>query len=213
MCGVLTDQAQIAVSTLGAVIFFGCLFIFYAVDIRGIIFLLVIVVLSTFIVMPPKDTFLVVMPEEGGIKNARVIESIGFLEHPFADKLIHIHFEYSVETNTIINTNSGRKFTALSHKKVFRVINPIAVYHGVGASDEIIENHLRDSIKRCFRQEISVKKFSSMLVQKVGDPFFTQSRTCELGLTHYGFKPIGGNEISFVDFQIADIPPIRLRIE
>ena len=168
---------------------------------------------STYIVSPTADKLLVVVPEHGGIREAYVIETIGFLEHPFSDKLAAVRLSYTVEADVSVNTDDGKKFIAHSHKKEFRVIDPIAVYHRIGEKDEVIEDHLRDGINRCFYQEMSARQFSNMLVKKAGEPFFIQSHPCELGLTHYGLETVGGKEISFADFRIGDIPPLRLQIE
>jgi len=184
----------------------------YRVDVVTLYFV-ILALASTYIVSPTADKLLVVIPERGGIREAYVIETIGFLGHPFSDKLAAVRLSYTVEADVSVNTDDGKKFIAHSHKKEFRVIDPIAVYHRIGEKDEVIEDHLRDGINRCFYQEMSARQFSNMLVKKAGEPFFIQSRPCELGLTHYGLEPVGGKEISFADFRIGDIPPLRLQIE
>ncbi|MBI2046315.1 MAG: hypothetical protein HYT28_02760 [Parcubacteria group bacterium] len=173
----------------------------------------ILIAVSAFLAIPFTGNLLVVVPERGGIREAYVIETIGFLRHPFSDKLIAIRSSYAVEMDIAVNTDDGRKFIARSHKKEFRVIDPIAVYHRIGWKKEIVEEHLRDGIKRCFHQEMTGRQFSDMLVKKTGESFFIQSHVCELGLKFYGLEPVGGKQISFADYRIADVPPIQLKIE
>lgn len=177
------------------------------------LFMLISALATIFIVAPNWNNLLVVIPEKGGVSQARVIKDTGFLEHPFTDKIVSIRPLYAVEADVAINTDDGGKFIARSHKKEFRVIDPIAVYHRIGATDEAIEEHLRDGVKRCFHSEMSSKQFSDMLVKKTAESFSISSRPCGLGLKYYGLEPVGGNSIYFADFRIADTVPIQLQIQ
>ena len=177
------------------------------------LFVAVFVFASTFIVEPSSDNFLIVIPENSGISKARVIKDVGFLEHPFSDKLVSAKSSYTIGADVVINTDNGKKFIARSHKKEFKVIDPIAVYHRIGEEPEKIEEFLRSGLKRCFNQEMIGKQFFDMLVKKTRDLFFIQSHVCELGLSYYGLEPSGGNTVSFVDFRITDILPLQLQIQ
>lgn len=173
-----------------------------------------VLVTAIFMVTPSSGkNFLVVIPEKGGVSQARVIKDIGFLEHPFSDKLVSVHLSYAVEADVSINTDDGKKFIAQSQKKEFRVIDPIAVYHRIGTTDEAVEEHLREGIKRCFHSEMGAKQFSDMLVKKTGESFSISPRPCELGLKYYGLEPVGGSQISFANFRMADVLPIRFQIQ
>lgn len=177
------------------------------------LFFVIVTLASTYIVLPVTGELLVAVPERGGIREAYVIGTMGFLEHPFSDKLVSVRSSYAVEADVSINTDDGKKFIARSQKKKFRVIDPIAVYHRIGEKAETIEEHLRDGIKRCFHSEMSAKQFSGMLAKKTGESFSISSHPCELGLKYYGLEPVGGNSIYFADFRMADILPVQLQIQ
>ncbi|MBI5004604.1 MAG: hypothetical protein HZC04_00240 [Candidatus Lloydbacteria bacterium] len=215
LCFLFRNPTEISSAMFALIFCFAAILFVYrsSKDPAEILFVLAMVALLTFVVAPYGDSFLVVVPEKGGVSEARVIKKMGIITHPFSDKFIAIHSKYAVEVDVAINTDDGKKFIAHGHKKEFRVIDPIAVYHRIGATDEAIEGHLRDGIKRCFHSEMSAKQFSDGLVKKTRESFSISSRPCELGLKYYGFEPIGGNQISFADFRMADVFPIRFEIQ